>query len=124
VGSLCLSPSSKVNTGNIYLTLLRLMPPGVFSAQLSLLLPVQITPATVDWQQAILGYEQGMVFTEALPFRLNISQVVGVILGYLLPIVSEVALNVILPLQLKVRLLRLLKQGGVDAILLNLSRSV
>ena len=54
-----------------------------------------------------------MVLAEPLPFRLGIGQVIRVILGHLLPVVAEVALNAILSLQLKIGLLYLLKKRRI-----------
>ena len=67
----------------------------------------------MDGHELVLGQKEGVVFAQALPFRLDISQIVGIIPGDFLPVVAEVTLDAILSLHLKVCLLHLFEQGGV-----------
>ena len=63
--------------------------------------------------EAVLGEEKGVIAAEALLFGLDVALVMGVVLGYGLPVELEVALDAVGALELEVRLLDLLKEGMV-----------
>ena len=61
--------------------------------------------------EAVLGEEEGVIAAEALLFGLDVALVVGVVLGYGLPVELEVALDAVGALELEVGLLDLLEEG-------------
>ena len=63
--------------------------------------------------KAVLREEEGMIAAEALLFGLDVALVVGVVLGYGLPVELEVALDAVGALELEVGLLDLLEEGAV-----------
>ena len=71
-------------------------------AYLSPLLAVQEAAPTVNGQKPILGKEEGVVFSQPFPLSFNIGKVIGVIAGYLLPVVAKVAFLTVFSLQFQI----------------------
>ena len=69
--------------------------------------------ATTDGLKAVLGQEEGMVFTEPLTFRFYIGKIIGIVFGNFLPVVLEMTADAVFSLQFQVKLFNLLKEGGV-----------
>jgi len=55
-----------------------------------------------------------MALPQPLPFALNVTKVVRVIFGNLLPVVAEMTFDPVLPLQFEIELLHLFEESGVD----------
>lgn len=86
--------SGDVYTGDICLTRLRLVSPGVASRKLCLLLPVEKAAAAADSLKAVLGQEEGVIFAQPLPFRFYISQIGVIIFGnYILDTTNNICYN-------------------------------
>jgi len=62
----------QVNTGDIDLVVLGLAFSCMFSLELGPLLGRQEPPTATDRQQTVLGQEEGVVLSQALPFPLDI----------------------------------------------------
>ena len=103
----------QVDTGNIDPAAGHLALPAMLPAHLGPLLNVEVTAAAMDGQEPVLGKKVGVVLPQALALGVDIGKVIGVVPGYLPPVVTEVALDTVPPLHLEVGLLYLLKQRAV-----------
>ena len=92
------------------------MASGVGPAYLSPLLGVQEAAPAVNRQQPVLGKEEWVVFAQPLPLVLYVGQVIGIMIGDVLPVVAEVASLAVFSFQFQVGLLYLLEEVGVDTI--------
>ena len=85
----------------------------MFSLQLLTLLYTEETAPAAYRQQAVLRHKKRVVFSQPLPFPLDVSPVVGDVFSHLFPVVAEVPLDTVLAFQFEVCLLDLFQQRAV-----------